>query len=131
MRQTDERPASSKLRSYSSVSPGTHHHTESSDLSDRQAVVAVMFANGLVFGDIAFRLSLPLQTVEGHLGQAMEVLGLSDVEDLTYAVVASHYNRNSPTARARPDQSAADDSHQMGDTPEGEVPAVLGSAPVS
>jgi DNA-binding CsgD family transcriptional regulator len=106
MRQTDENPAYSTLRRTSSVSPDRHHPSDTRDLSDREAVVAVMIANGLTCEDIALRLSLAQRTVEGHLHQALAILGLSHTKDLTYVIVASHYNRNAPTTRAQPQQSA-------------------------
>lgn len=100
MRQIDEDLDHPALRRDLLVSPEAHEHTGTGDLSDRQAVIAVMVANGLTCEDIALRLFLFVRVVEGHLQQALKILGLSHVEDLSYVLVASHYNRNSPTARA-------------------------------
>lgn len=72
------------------------------ELNDREAVIAVMIANGLTHEDIALRLALPVIAVENHLRQALGVLGLADEHHLTYVVVASHYNRNAPSSPTSP-----------------------------
>jgi DNA-binding NarL/FixJ family response regulator len=99
MRQTDEDPTYSALKRHAPPAPGTHHREVARDLSDREAVVAVMVANGLTCENIAVRLSLTLRTVEDHLQQALSTLGVADENDLTYVIVAAHYNRNAPDTR--------------------------------
>ncbi len=134
MKQTDDNPSHSRLRRASSASTATHHHSETSqtrDLSDREAVIAVWVANGLTCENIASRLSIPLDTVERHLDQALEILGLPDTEDLTYTVVASHYHRNAPTAPSGPEQRAVDPSDHVESTPESYLTTLFESIPVS
>ncbi|WP_219815432.1 ANTAR domain-containing protein [Arthrobacter sp. B0490] len=74
----------------------------SGNLSDRQALVAVMIADGRTCEDIASDLFLPVRTVQGHLDRAMEVLGLSSVEELTHQAVASHSAVDLPAATGPP-----------------------------
>ena len=69
-------------------------------LSDRQAVITVMTTNGATCQDIAFELRLPLRTVQGHLHQALHILDLPRDEDLTYEVIATHYERTLLAARS-------------------------------
>ncbi|MBG6192246.1 RNA polymerase sigma factor (sigma-70 family) [Arthrobacter sp. CAN_A212] len=137
MKQTDDNPSHSTLRRVSSAPTETHHHSVTSgtsgkrNLSDREAVIAVWVANGLTCETIASRLSVPLGTVEQHLDQALEILGLPDTEDLTYTVVASHYHRNAPTAPNGPEQPAVDPSDHV-ESPSGELSRPLfRSIPVS
>lgn len=73
-------------------------------LSDRQAVIAVMITKGVTCQDIAVDLMLPLRTVEGHLHQALRVLDVSRVQDLTYEVIAAHYDTDSLAATTRSGQ---------------------------
>lgn len=133
MSQTDENPSHSPHRGNLSGSAETHDAADTVDLSDRQAVIAVMTANGLTCEDIALRLHLPLETVDEYLHQALEILGLSDVEYLTYVLVAAHYNRNAPTTRAEPELSGqpADASRWLEGSHGRTVPASRESPPVS
>ncbi len=74
-------------------------------LSDRQAVIAVMVASGRSCQEIAFDLLLPVRTVQGHLHQAIRILGLTSVEELTYAVIAARSSASSaphPRTASRP-----------------------------
>ncbi|MHA7209420.1 hypothetical protein [Arthrobacter sp. MDT1-65] len=71
------------------------------DLSDRQAVIAVMVGGGLAPADVAVVLSLPLGTVEEELQQAMRILALADIDDLSDDVVAAHYDSVPPGPQAR------------------------------
>ena len=69
------------------------HPARARGLSDCQAVIAVMITRGATCQDIALELMLPLRTVEAHLHQALQILGLSRIEDLTYVVIAANYER--------------------------------------
>jgi DNA-binding CsgD family transcriptional regulator len=102
MRQTDENAAHLAEPRYLPSDSGVHHLAEVRDLSDREAVVAVMVANGATCDRIAVRLALPLRTVEGYLRQALRILDITDIEELTYVVVAAHYNRHA-SSPGRPD----------------------------
>jgi DNA-binding NarL/FixJ family response regulator len=104
MRRADPTSGQSTLLHSASTSPAEQHPEDLGDLSDREAVVAVMVANGLPCDNIAVRLALTLEQVEEHLQHALEILGLSHIEDLTYVIVAAHYNRNAPRTHppARP-----------------------------
>lgn len=66
-------------------------------LSMLQAVVAAMTKAGLSCQDIASDLRLPLRTVRVHLCQALRILDLSRIEDLSYRLIAAH-DDSSPTA---------------------------------
>ena len=81
--------------------PRADHSTKIRGLSDRQAVIAAMVANGATCQDIAFELLLPLRTVQGHLLLALRILGLPRAEDLTYAVIAAHQARSLETVMTR------------------------------
>ena len=83
---------------------GTQRRPAAKGLSDRQAVIAAMVANGVSCQVVAFDLLLPLRTVQGHLHQALRILNLERVEDLTYEVIAVHYTKNLAAATPRPDQ---------------------------
>ena len=82
-----------------SASPDGHRPAEARGLNDREAVIAVMVANGASCKDVADRLFLPVRTVEAYLRQALDILEMTAAEDLTYVVVAAHYDRN-PAATA-------------------------------
>ena len=84
------------------ASPGGHHPAKARDLSDREAVIAIMVANGAACEDISDRLSLPVRTVESYLRQALQLLELTDAENLTYVAVAAHYDRNPSAATTHP-----------------------------
>ncbi len=75
-----------------------------------------MTTNGVTCQDIAFELMLPLRTVQGHLHQALRVLGLSRVEDLTYEVITAHYEKTLLAARS--DQRKTFDSNEPTGSPE-------------
>lgn len=76
-------------------------------LSDRQAVIAAMITTGVTCQDIAVDLMLPLRIVKDHLHQALRVLGVSRVQDLTYELITAHYDTDSSAATTRSDQRAA------------------------
>ena len=97
MKLLDENPSSSLLLGSLAKPTEQRFISETKKMSDRHAVIAIMFANGLTCEEIATRLSLALDTVHSHLAEALEILDLSDIDDLTYAVVAAHYNRNVPS----------------------------------
>lgn len=59
-------------------------------VNGRQAVVAVMAANGRTNRQISIRLRIPVRAVEMYLDQALEVLRMTSQEDLTYPAVAAH-----------------------------------------
>jgi DNA-binding CsgD family transcriptional regulator len=108
MRQTDHHPAPFPLEQHATPDSQALHQPQSRDLSDREAVIAVMVANGSDCKSVSVRLALPLRTVQGYLHRALAILDIRDVEDLTYAIVAAHYNRNAPANR--PGHPEADDS---------------------
>ena len=95
--------------------PRADHSTKIRGLSDRQAVIAAMVANGATCQDIAFELLLPLRTVQGHLVLALRILGLSRAEELTYAVIAAHQARSLETAMTRSRGMAPIEPSRSGD----------------
>ncbi|MHA7209930.1 ANTAR domain-containing protein [Arthrobacter sp. MDT1-65] len=97
------------------------------DLSDREAVIALMVASGRTCQDIASDLVLPLRTVQGHLYQAMTVLGLSSVEELTYEAVASH-SAAPATAALETEPAGAGAYASLGRYPDRSVDAPPGTA---
>jgi hypothetical protein len=129
MRQTHHYLAPSTLRRDTSLPPRLPQEPDSAlsqspvgsqDVSDRQAVIAVMVGGGLACEDVALVLSLPLRVVQEDLQRAMETLGLTDPHDLLYAIVAARYHRP-PASPAETECRAKNTPHQEDDGPGGGV----------
>jgi hypothetical protein len=130
--QTHHRFAPSTLRrgvplpspSQESQSAVMQSSVGSEELSDRQAVIAVMVGGGLACEDVALVLSLPLRAVEEDLQRAMRTLGLTDPEDLSDGIIAARHNDAPSTSRADPEHRAKNASR------EDDRPSGVGSSPV-
>lgn len=100
MKRLDENPVPLQPRHRAPVElAGQPHSYGAATLSDRQAVIAIMFANGLTCEEISARLAVAVDAVHGYLTEALRILNLFDIEDLTFAVVAAYYNRDTPSTR--------------------------------
>lgn len=109
MKRLDEKSVTPQPRHRAPVGPAPQPlDYGSATLSDRQAVIAIMFANGLTCEEISDRLAVALDEVHGYLIEALRILKLSEIEDLTFAVVASYYRDIASTGRRThsPDSSS-------------------------
>lgn len=79
-------------------------------LNHRQAVIAVMAANGRTNRQISLRLRIPVQAIEQYLNEALDILRLSSQHELTHPVITAHLSKTSPAPKA--------DGPQQGDTAE-------------
>ncbi|WP_104182055.1 ANTAR domain-containing protein [Arthrobacter sp. B0490] len=93
-----DHPTDAPPRLFPAASLTLHLPALAGGLSDRQAVIAVMVANGRSCEEISADLSLPLRAVQGHLYEAMTILGLSSMDELTSAALASHVGTSTPVA---------------------------------
>jgi len=62
--------------------PGIRPHGSTAELSDREAQVLRLLAQGLLLKEIAARLDVSVKTIETYRGRAMEKLGLRSRADV-------------------------------------------------
>jgi hypothetical protein len=127
MRQTHHHPDESEARRDAAVTVRWPDTTNAANLTDLQAVIAVMVGGGLTCQDVALLLSLPLHTVEENLQQASRSTCWTGTESLTHQIVAARSNATLAGSRIQPENPTNKVLHPAVDTPDRGVIALHGA----